>query len=62
MEPDETRRKSDETISPTDDLTILGLEQLRERLALLQTEMDRTRAMMESKDAGLAAAQSLFKT
>lgn len=62
MEADEPRRTRDDTISASDDLTILGLEQLEERLDLLRSETERTRAMMDSKSAGLAAAESLFKT
>lgn len=62
MEPDEPRAARDDTIIPGEDLSDLGIEQLEAREAALLSELDRTRAMTRSKKAGLAAADSLFKT
>lgn len=61
MEPDEPLTPRGETISPGEDLTIMGVEQLKDREASLVSELERTRAMMKEKQAGLAEAASLFK-
>lgn len=62
MEPDEPRTVREEAIIPGEDLSNLGVEQLKAREEALLSELDRTRAMAEKKQAGLAAADSLFKT
>lgn len=62
MEPDEPRAARDDIIVPGEDLSDLGVEQLQAREQALLSELERTRAMTETKQAGLAAADSLFKT
>jgi uncharacterized small protein (DUF1192 family) len=62
MEPDEPRAARDDVIIPGEDLSDLGVEQLKTREQTLLSELERTRAMTETKQAGLAAADSLFKT
>jgi len=61
MEPDEPRAAPGEAIIPGEDLSDLGVEQLKAREQALLSELERTRAMTEEKQAGLAAADSLFK-
>ncbi len=61
MEPDEPRTVRTPTISPGEDLSLLSVEQLQDREALLLSEIERTRALIESKKAGLAQADQLFR-
>jgi len=61
MEPDEPRASRDDAIIPGEDLTILGVEQLKAREQALLAELERTRAMAEQKQHGLAEADSLFR-
>jgi uncharacterized small protein (DUF1192 family) len=44
-----------------EDLDLHAVEELRERIELLQTEIARTQAQLERKEAGRAAADALFK-
>ncbi|MFP4518906.1 MAG: DUF1192 domain-containing protein [Oceanicaulis sp.] len=60
FEADEPR-KSGLVITPGEDLSVLGLEQLAERKRVLEREIARTEAMMDEKKAGLASAESFFK-
>jgi uncharacterized small protein (DUF1192 family) len=43
-----------------EDLDLWGVEELKERIALLEQEIGRTRAQMGRKEAGRAAADALF--
>ncbi len=43
-----------------EDLDLWGVEELKERIALLEQEIGRTRAQMDRKQAGRAAADALF--
>jgi len=43
-----------------EDLEMLGLSELEERIQTLQAEVARTRAQIERKRAGRAAADSFF--
>ncbi len=43
-----------------EDLDLWGVEELKERIALLEQEIARTRAQMGRKEAGRAAADALF--
>lgn len=61
MEPDEPRDMGEDAIIPGADLTELGVEELKAREQALLQELERTRAMAQSKQAGLAAADSLFR-
>ncbi|XBQ17292.1 MAG: DUF1192 domain-containing protein [Oceanicaulis sp.] len=53
--------KQKETITPGEDLSIFGLEQLSERKRVLEAEIARTEAMIASKTKGRASAEALFK-
>jgi uncharacterized small protein (DUF1192 family) len=44
-----------------EDLDLYGVEELQERIELLQAEAARTHAQLERKQAGRAAADALFK-
>ncbi len=45
----------------TEDLELLGLEELEERIYLLKTEIERVKAVLESKKGSRADAEALFK-
>ena len=59
---EEIVRKSD-TLSAlvTEDLELLGLEELEERISVLKTEIERVKAVLESKKGFRADAEALFK-
>ena len=44
-----------------EDLDLYAVEELEERVSLLEAEAERTRAQMARKQAGRAAADALFK-
>lgn len=44
-----------------EDLDLFAVEELAERISLLQAEVERTRAQLGRKQAGRAAADALFK-
>ena len=44
-----------------EDLDLYGVEELEERVALLQSEIERTRGQIDRKRSGRAAADALFK-
>ena len=44
-----------------EDLDLYAVEELEERIALLQAEIERTRAQIDRKRSGRAAADALFK-
>ena len=46
----------------TEDLELLGLEELEERISVLKTEIERVKAVLESKKGSRAEAEALFKT
>jgi uncharacterized small protein (DUF1192 family) len=43
-----------------EDLDLHGIEELNERIALLEAEIGRVRAQIDKKQAGRAAADALF--
>ncbi|HEY2661125.1 MAG TPA: DUF1192 domain-containing protein [Caulobacteraceae bacterium] len=45
-----------------EDLDLYAVEELEERIDMLQAEIDRTRAQVDRKRSGRAAADALFKT
>jgi uncharacterized small protein (DUF1192 family) len=53
--------KAKTSIIPGEDLSGLSLEDLAERRALLEAELVRIDAMTEKKQAGLSAADAVFK-
>ena len=46
----------------TEDLELLGLEELEERISVIKTEIERVKAVLESKKGSRAEAEALFKT
>lgn len=44
-----------------EDLDLYAVEELQERIELLQAEAQRTQAQLERKQAGRAAADALFR-
>jgi uncharacterized small protein (DUF1192 family) len=61
MEADEPRTARTQTLTIGEDLSVLSVEQLKEREADLHAELERTRAITAKKQADLAAADSLFR-
>ena len=45
----------------TEDLELLGLEELEERISVIKTEIERVKAVLESKKGSRANAEALFK-
>ncbi len=62
MEGDLPRKTAKTSLSSTDDLSGLSEAELSERLDALDAEMERTRAMLKSKEGARSAAASVFKT
>jgi uncharacterized small protein (DUF1192 family) len=62
-EPAAPRRGRGQTLVELsrEDLDPYAVEELEERIALLQGEVERTRAQLGRKQAGRAAADALFK-
>jgi uncharacterized small protein (DUF1192 family) len=44
-----------------EDLDLFGVDELKERIELLEAEVGRVRAQIDRKQAGRAAADALFK-
>ena len=45
----------------TEDLELLGLEELEERISVIKTEIERVKAVLESKKGSRADVEALFK-
>ncbi|MAA76671.1 MAG: hypothetical protein CML73_01375 [Rhodobiaceae bacterium] len=45
----------------TEDLELLGLKELEERISVLKTEIERVKAVLESKKGSRLDAEALFK-
>jgi uncharacterized small protein (DUF1192 family) len=61
-EPVEPRRARGDALNEAmrEDLELLGVADLQDRIATLETEIVRTRLHLEKKQAGRAAADALF--
>jgi uncharacterized small protein (DUF1192 family) len=61
-EPAEVRRQRGAALAEIarEDLEAYGVSELEERIALLEEEIRRTRAQLQRKQAGKAAADALF--
>lgn len=59
----EPRRRRGEALEALarEDLTLLGIEELNERITALETEIARIRSLLEKKHGSLSAAEALFK-
>lgn len=63
FDPDDLPRKPDRhVITPGEDLSALSLDDLAERRALIEAEIQRIDAIVEHKKAGKQAAESIFRT
>ena len=62
-EPVEPRRARGAALNDLarEDLELYAVEELEDRIALLEAEIGRTRAQLDRKRAGRAAADALFK-
>ena len=58
----EPRRRRGEALLALarEDLSLLGIEELRERISALETEIARIRDQLEKKQGSLSAAEALF--
>lgn len=61
MEPDEPIRPKVRVITPGEDLSLLSLKELRERIAVLQTEIERCESAIEAKEGARSDAESFFR-
>ncbi|HWA60215.1 MAG TPA: DUF1192 domain-containing protein [Caulobacteraceae bacterium] len=61
-EPAEVRRQRGQALTELmrEDLEVYGVAELKERIEALEAEIARTRAQMDRKQAGRAAADALF--
>lgn len=59
----EPRRRRGEALQALarEDLSLLGIEELRERISALETEIARIRDQLEKKQGSLSAAEALFR-
>jgi len=59
----EPRRRRGEALQALarEDLTLLGIEELNERITALETEIARIRTQLEKKHGSKSAAEALFK-
>lgn len=63
FDPDDLPLKPDRyVITPGEDLSALSLDDLAERRALIEAEIQRIDAIVEHKKAGKQAAESVFRT
>jgi uncharacterized small protein (DUF1192 family) len=62
-EPAEPRRIRGQALidAAREDLDLFAVDELQERIEALQAEIDRTKAQMDRKMSGRAAADALFK-
>ena len=62
-EPPPPKRGRGEALNEAtrEDLDLFGVEELNERIEVLEAEIGRVRAQIERKQAGRAAADALFK-
>ena len=61
MDDDAPRDKSTEIITPGQDISSLSIDELEERIAVYEAEIARLKVAIESKNASLSAANSVFK-
>jgi len=59
----EPRKRRDEALAALakEDLTLLGIEELEERITALESEIARIRDQLVKKRGSLSAAEALFK-
>lgn len=62
-EPAEPRRIRGQALTDAtrEDLDLFAIDELQDRIATLQGEIDRVRAQIDRKHSGRAAADALFK-
>lgn len=59
---DDDRPKKPSAHEIGSDLSLLSVDELKERIALLQTEITRLEAEITNKSAGRKAAENLFRS
>ena len=58
---DERSAKKTAEIVIGEDLSLLSVEELEERISACETEIERIRSELDAKKSSLAAAQAIFK-
>jgi uncharacterized small protein (DUF1192 family) len=60
----EPRKRRSEALTALgrEDLSLLGIEELKERIAALETEIARIRALLYKKKDSRSAAEALFRS
>jgi len=61
MKPDELKPQSPVKGLPGEDLSVLSLKELQDRVARLEAEIDRCRAAIEAKEGALSDAEAYFR-
>lgn len=62
MDEDNEPRRVSTSIAVGDNLENLSIEELHERLAALQAEIERVNTALRQKSSSMAAAADIFKT
>lgn len=63
MEDEERPKKTGFDVPPTnDELHRLSVDELKDRISFLESEIKRTEEQLKAKDGALSAAESLFKS
>ena len=62
MDEDNEPRRVSASIAVGDNLENLSIEELRERLAALQAEIERVNTVLSHKSSSMAAAADIFKS
>ncbi len=62
VEGDDPRGGAKPSLSAGDDLSVLSLEDLRERIDALRDEIRRTEAALDAKQGAMGAAEAVFKS
>ena len=62
MDEDNEPRRASTSIAVGDNLENLSIEELRERLAALQAEIERVNTALSQKSSSMAAAADIFKS
>ncbi len=59
--PADEERPKPSGIMIGEDLSLLSVDELEERIGLCEQEIERIKSELESKKSGLAAAQAIFR-
>ena len=61
MEPDEVKPQSPAAGLPGEDLSMFSLKELRERVAMLEAEIDRCKEAIAAKEGARTDAEAFFR-